>query len=337
MASIHERQGKRGTSYRVLWRDPDGKQRSMSFKTRKEAQRFEKGLEADLDRGKYQDPQTGSETFAEWSERVMAGLVIKPKTRASYESLLRVHILPVFGEKRLRSIKRVDVQEFVTNLPVSAARANQAHAVLARILNEAVKNDLLTKNPATGVTCPRIKKKEVTPLTPGQLRNLATECGHYELFVLWLGVMGTRFAEATALTYEQFQNGVVLIDRSDDGGDGTTKDHAKRRLPVPAVLRDQIGRGEGRVFISPRGATIHNSNFTNRVFKPACERLGIDVTPHDLRHTCASILINQGASIKLVQRWLGHASPVMTLEVYGHLFPNDLEGISAKMNELFVD
>lgn len=335
MATINARKRKRGTVYRAMWRDPDGQQRSMTLKTRAEAERFVKGLEADLDRGRYEDPQTGSETLEAWSERVMAGLVVKPKTRESYESLLKLHINPALGHKKLRNLKRVDVQEWVTSLDLSAARAGQAYRVLARILQEAVVNDLIAKNPAKGVSLPKVRNKQVTPLTPAQLRELAAECGHYELFVLWLGVMGTRFSETTALTYEQFENGAVVIDRSDDGGDGTTKSHQIRRLPVPQFLRDQIGTGEGRVFLSSRGKVIHNSNFISRTFRPACTKLGLDITPHDLRHTCASALISQGASVTLVQRWLGHADATMTLQVYSHLFPNDLDDIATKIEGLF--
>lgn len=327
---------KRGSRHRVMWRDPGGKQKSLSFVTRAEAERFLRGLEADLDRGKYEDPHQGSIGFQEWSERVMAGLVIKPRTRTSYESLLRVHIYPTFGHRQLRSIKRVEVQEWVTQLPISPARACQAYRVLARILNEAVASDVLNKSPARGVTLPRVKPKDVVPLTVGQLQELAAECGHYELFVLWSGVMGTRFSETTALTYEQFSHGEVVIDRSDDGGEGTTKSHTVRRLPVPQWLQARMPPGEGRVFLSPRGTPINHSNFANRVLKPACAKVGQSITLHDLRHTCASLLINQGASVTLVQRYLGHASATMTLDVYGHLFPNDLTQIANKMDELLV-
>ena len=148
--------------------------------------------------------------------------------------------------------------------------------------------------------------------------------------------MGTRFSETTALTYEQFRGGEVLVDRSDDGGEGTTKSHAVRHLPVPHALQRYIGEGEGRVFTTPGGARIHNSNFISRTFKPATGRLGLDLTPHDLRHTCASLLISQGASVKLVQRYLGHADATMTLNVYGHLFPNDLAEVTKKLDEVLA-
>ena len=74
------------------------------------------------------------------------------------------------------------------------------------------------------------------------------------------------------------------------------------------------------------------NNFRRRVFAPAAERIGkLDLVPHDLRDTAASLAISSGGSIKAVQRMLGHASAKMTLDVYGSLFEEDLEALADRV------
>jgi integrase len=80
------------------------------------------------------------------------------------------------------------------------------------------------------------------------------------------------------------------------------------------------------------------NNFRRRVFAPACERIGkSELVPHDLRDTAASLAISSGASIKAVQRMLGHASAKMTLDVYGSLFEEDLETLADRIEERYGD
>ena len=80
------------------------------------------------------------------------------------------------------------------------------------------------------------------------------------------------------------------------------------------------------------------NNFRRRVFAPAAERIGKpDLVPHDLRDTAASLAISSGASIKAVQRMLGHASAKMTLDVYGSLFEEDLEALADRIEDRYGD
>src|SRR6202011_4713542 len=92
------------------------------------------------------------------------------------------------------------------------------------------------------------------------------------------------------------------------------------------------------VFTSPEGAVLRVSTWRPRVFKPAVKRLVHKipefptVTPHDLRHTAASLAISAGANVKAVQTMLGHASAVLTLDTYADLFPDDLEQVSVALD-----
>jgi integrase len=98
-----------------------------------------------------------------------------------------------------------------------------------------------------------------------------------------------------------------------------------------------VGRdADELVFTSPRGGPLRPNNFRKRVFQQAVASIGKpDLVPHDLRDTAASLAISAGASIKAVQRMLGHASAKMTLDVYGGLFTEDLEELAERLEEKY--
>ncbi|GAA1251737.1 hypothetical protein GCM10009609_13830 [Pseudonocardia aurantiaca] len=98
---------------------------------------------------------------------------------------------------------------------------------------------------------------------------------------------------------------------------GTPKDHERREVPVPTFLVDELA---------------------THVFDAAAERAGVgDVTPHGLRHTAASLAIAAGATVVLVQRMLGHSSPSVTLNVYSHLFADDLDTVADRLHQAKIN
>ena len=102
------------------------------------------------------------------------------------------------------------------------------------------------------------------------------------------------------------------------------------------MVRDLAEIVEGKatddlVFTSPEGGLLRLSNFRHKVFDPAAMEAGLDrLTVHELRHTAASLAVSSGASVKAVQTMLGHASAAMTLDVYSHLFADELEDVSGQ-------
>jgi integrase len=87
------------------------------------------------------------------------------------------------------------------------------------------------------------------------------------------------------------------------------------------------------VFTTWRGKPLRNLNFRRDVFDKAAEDAGLSgLTPHELRHTAASLAVSAGANVKAVQRMLGHASAAMTLDVYSGLFDDDLDGVAERLN-----
>lgn len=94
-----------------------------------------------------------------------------------------------------------------------------------------------------------------------------------------------------------------------------------------------VGEPDTLVFTAPKGGPLRTSNFRRDVWHPACEASGMPegLLVHDLRDTAASLMIASGASIKAVQRALGHASAKMTLDTYGSLFEEDLEDLADRL------
>ena len=125
----------------------------------------------------------------------------------------------------------------------------------------------------------------------------------------------------------------------------TPKTHERRSVPFPAVLADELAAlmvGKGRddlVFTDLRGGVLRNSNWRARVFDPAvtkCQKADESfpsITPHDLRHTAASLAVSAGgANVKAVQRMLGHARASMTLDTYADLFDADLDSVAVNLD-----
>jgi integrase len=333
------------------YRGPEGRLHSKSFRRKVDAEKWLTIEEGKTLRGDWVDPTAGTVRYGEWAESWLAGLHnIGPKTRAGYESLLRSRILPTFENVELRRISAASIRSWVADMTdegLSAARIHQALRVVRQSLNVAVDDGLIAHNPATKVKAPRVEKRRQRFLTAFELSRLADECGDYGPFVWFLGWSGLRLGEAVALRVRQVDGRRVRVEESATEIDGRltfgpTKTHETRTVILPRLTIDRLeplldGKTDDEfVFTAPRGGPLRAGNFRRRVFTPAAERIGIpDLMIHDLRDTAASLAISTGASIKAVQRMLGHASAAMTLDTYGSLFEEDLEALADRMDERY--
>jgi integrase len=169
--------------------------------------------------------------------------------------------------------------------------------------------------------------------------------------VLVLGYTGLRWGEAAALRVRRIDllRGRIEVAESVTDVDGRMvygppKSHARRRVPVPRFLRDDLavqlaGLGpDDLVFPSQAGTPLRVQNFRRSHFDRAATAAGLEgLVPHELRHTAASLAIASGASIKGVQSMLGHASAAMTLDRYGHLFGDELDAVAERMDAARAD
>jgi integrase len=225
-----------------------------------------------------------------------------------------------------------------------------AFGLLRQVLGAAVEDRRIPRNPCDGVKLPKRAHSDRGYLTHGQVVALALAVDRDATVVRFLAYTGLRWGEMAALRVQDFDmlRRRVNVARSvtESGGLVWTpgKTHERRSVPFPAVLADElaavmVGKArEALVFTDMRGGVLRNSNWRARVFAPAvsaCQKADESfpsITPHDLRHTAASLAISAGANVKAVQRMLGHAKASMTLDTYADLFDTDLDAVAVELD-----
>lgn len=350
MASVEKQVRNGRTSWLVRWRNPAGAQRKRSFPRKFEANRYRVEIERSLGTGGYIDPAMSRVTVGEWSTTWLAQIQVKPSTATRYEGLLRVHILPTWQRVPLQAVTHVEVGRWVAVLVdkgLAPSTVRQTHRVLSLLLSLAVKDNRIARNPAAGVGLPRVSAKQKRFLTHEQVSSLADAAGQDGLAIRVLAYTGLRFGELAALrvrhvdlVQRRLQVAESVTEVRGQAVFGSPKTHAARSVAVPLFILDQIAaRLEGQpadvfVFPAPRGGVLRLRNWRRQVFDPATRAAGLDgITPHDLRHTAASLAIAAGANIKALQRMLGHRSAAMTLDVYSGLFEDDLDQVAEGLND----
>lgn len=354
-----------GKRWRVRYRKPDKSQTDKrGFRTKRDAELFLASVTVSKAIGDYIDPALARVTVAQLSQRWLDGKkppTLKPSSYEPLEIAWRLHVQPTWGDREIAGILPSEVQAWVTRLGQpkphgrgkSASTALRALGVLAGILDMAIKDRRITRNPARGLdNLPRKKKRKVgrVYLSHDQVHTLAAESAHPAL-VLTLAYTGLRWGEATALRVRDVNvlkkrlhvqenavqvSSVIHVD--------TPKSWEQRSVPYPPFLGALIAAeaagkgprdllfGDGKVYMRPsQEGTGWFEGAVQRVQRtdPEFPR----VTPHDLRHTAASLAISAGANVKAVQMMLGHASASMTLDTYADLFPDDLDAVATRLEE----
>jgi integrase len=361
MATISEYQTASGvTLYEVRYRTPDNRStRKRGFTTKRDARQWAATVETAKISGGYVAPSIGRTTIGElgpaWLERQRGHM--KPSGFRTYDSAWRVHVAPRWAATRIADVRYSDTQAWVAEL--SARRGSSivrtAYSVLARILDDAVRDRMLATNPARGAKLPKKRPpSRRVYLTAAQLDALATESGRYRSLVLLLGVGGLRWGEAAALRVsdinflrrrvELTRNAVMVSDRVIVG---TLKGNKNRTVVLPAFVIDALAetaQGKGRdelLWSTGAGTPIGPPSPTTSwlVYAVArCQKADPTfqrVTAHALRHTAASLAISSGANPKVVQRMLGHASAAMTLDTYADLFESDLDTVAEAVSKMW--
>lgn len=337
----------------------DGREVKRRFPTKVKAAAWLDEQSAGMVRGDFVDTRRGRVTFADWSGEWLASKAdLKPSTRARYEGILRVHLVPAFGPRPIGDLTHAEVVGLVSRLlageqgrrPLSASSVRQVHRTLSLVLAFAVRDGRLARNVAEGVPLPRAAKPDKRYLTLDELRRLAesVEDGQARLMVLLLGLTGLRFGELVALRVRRVDLMRRRLEVAESASEingvltfGTPKTHQRRSVPVPRSLVDALavqvaGKGpDALVFTTTAGTPVGLMNWRHRTFDKAVRAAGLDgLTPHELRHTAASLAVASGAGPKAVQRMLGHASAAMTLDVYSGLFDDELDSLADRLDEV---
>lgn len=290
----------------------------------------------------------------------------KDATASRYESVARLYLFPLFGSRDIEKITREDIKGLVYDLYASGKSTNTVKGVLTPIralFSHAVEDGHLTVNPCANILR-RTRKPETEPihkadfLTREEVTRLLETCRehfprHYPFFLL-LARTGLRLGEAMALRWDDIDvhNRFLTVQRSfSDGRMTTPKNGRTRRVDMSQQLtatlqallmeRKKETLQEGWralppwIFTTTTGTLLNEGSFRYRVWRPLLQKAGLrQIRMHDLRHTFASLLIQQGESLVYVKEQLGHHSIKLTVDTYGHLIPGGNKAAVDRLDEL---
>jgi integrase len=340
-----------------LGQDANGRQRYLTrtvHGTRREADAQLRQLILEAGLAHETSHATLDDLAAKWLELVSETL--SPSTLREYRRLLAKIILPQFGSMKVRAIRPSDLDTFYASLrrrgvsgrPLSAQSVHHVHALIQRLLNQAMKWGWLLANPALNSSPPRVDRVELDVPdveTVTHIINFARERNpDIACFLRLAAVTGARRGELCAIRWRDFdKKGTLSIKhsivdgRNDELIEKGTKTHASRSVVIDAltlkVVESQRERSEERS--KACGGNFSRNNFVfassldgsmpwrpHRVtlaFKRLCDELGINgVRLHDLRHFTATQMLAAGVPVKTVAGRLGHANAATTLNVYAH-------------------
>jgi integrase len=326
------------------YRDPDGKH-SRSFGSKLEAKRFLARTEVAKEKGEWRHPQAGKVTFREVSDDWMTRK--RPQLRAGsvlhYERVLKVHLLPTFGDMPLKSITPQMVFRWLADEQAKGTGANtlvKAYRVLSRVMDLAVRLRMIPSSPVP-------QDKDDRPAAPDDRRMRFLTLAEAELLAeairpeyrtwletaLWTGMRWSELAGLKVglvnLMHRRVEVAEQLVDVNGKLVTGRPKTSAGRRLIdlperlVPLLTEQIAGKGPDEyVFTGPTGKPMRISNFRKWGWNPALEKAGMKgLRIHDLRHTHVAWLIEAGEQMYEISRRLGHTKVSFTLDRYGHLMP----------------
>ena len=372
MASIERRRTASGEiRWDVRYRDPDRRHRMRTFHRKADAQKFANVVEADIARGDWLDPGLGRETFGDWAGRWLPTIAaLTPKTRESYESILRRHLLSRLEDTPVYRIDHPTVVALMADLTSNGAGAGtvrNVRDVLRLVLELARRSGAIKVNPVEGAKAPKKPPARMVFLDADQIMTLAEEVANPPTRRRQRG--SPRSHPSRAWASRAFRR----VHRSPLGRDRGPPNRRSRPPPRPGTRRRVGHRGvrqasvrttediptPGRASPPDSGCradwtscrqdelrlrlhiierwTPRHSNFYARHFKPAVVRAGLPEATrfHDLRHSYAAMLIAEGAHPRAIMERLGHSTIQVTLGTYGHLFPSLEASLTEAMDGVY--
>ncbi len=287
-------------------------------------------------------PEPSTLTLAQWSEQWLPAVQGKVRggTWRGYEGAMRNHLLPRLGAVQLRRLTLAQIEAAYADLLVAVKTRHNLHLTLHRCLADAVRNDLLVKNPADGAhRLTRGSRPEMKVWDRDQLRAFLDHVAGSDLAALWrlLALSGMRRGEALGLQRDDLHldAGFVTVRRTRSRGlagwaIGPTKNGKARRVALDAgtcqELREHLSRQvvitmEGILFADAAGRPLDPDGVSG-AFERLVRESGLPrIRLHDLRHTAATLMLAGGANPKVVSERLGHSSVQVTMDIYAHVLP----------------
>jgi integrase len=339
------------------------KRRYVSGKNKGETRAALNKARADRDGGFVFD--AGTLTLGDYLDKWLKDSVKNTVRRSSYvryEGIVNNHVSPTLGRLKLKSLTPAHVRRlYIEKLETLSPRSvNYIHVTLHKALRQAVRDGLIPRNVTEAVKTPQVHRKEVTPLSPTQVKALLTAASGERLEALYLVAVHTGLRQGELLglkwTDVDLDAGTISVQRSLDA-DGTfnppkrAKSRRTVRLTAQAAeaLRSHraaqneerlrlgsLWEDHGLVFPNRVGKPMDHNNLYHRDFKTLLEIAGLagqGFTFHSLRHTCATLLVSKNVNPKIVQEMLGHATISQTMDTYSHVLPGMQDQAASAMQE----
>lgn len=295
-----------------------------------------------------------------WLEHV-AKPAVRPSTYRLYEGIARLHLIPKIGGLSVTRLTPANVQHLLADLSKEEQHPRTQQmivGVLRRALNAAVRQGIVPRNVTDAVTKPRVPKPEMQTWTPeqvGTFLKVARQDRPYALYVLAL-TTGMRRGELFGLQWQDLDldAGSLSLKRqlTDNNGHPATVELKTKTSQRKVDLSPQVAvaalrahrkrmfkeghvRPEGLVFVDSEGNPLRPSNFLRRDFFPLVKRAQVPrIRFHDLRHTAATLMLQQGVNPKVVAERLGHSTIRLTMDLYGHAWPSMQQEAAEKIDAL---
>lgn len=298
---------------------------------------------------------------------------LSPVTEDSYRTTIRAHLKPALGTIRLRDLGPEAIRQYVTDKMAggkSAKTVTYHRRILRQAIQQAVLDGKLDRNWVDNVKAPKRERKEMRVLDEEQVRLFLAEAKrsskHYRLYLAAL-LTGMRQGELLGLRWRDLDMtlGVVSVQQTFYRLDGNKKEgratqvlfktpkteKSRRTVDLPAMLVGELRslreeqatlkrefgpmyQDNGLVFCQSDGKPLHVKNMVKRDFRPTLKRAGLPrIRFHDLRHSHATLLFQQGEHPKVVQERLGHSTVGMTLDIYSHSVPGMQRRAATQLGE----
>jgi integrase len=364
--------GRRTITYRVRWRESDGRARAKTFRRKVEADRFAAIISADIVRGHYVDPDAGKVRFDEYATEWLAAQTFDEGTVEQVELRFRLHVMPHLGSRNLSDVQPSTIQGWLRTLTGLAGSYQKViYANVSSVFTAAVDDGLIPKNPckAPSVRRPKSDPRKLRPWTREQVMAVKDQLPDKFKLVVDLGVgLGLRQGEIFGLSLDDIDlnTGEVEVRRqvkllgSNRQLFGLPKGRKIRTVPLPdrvlELINDHVTRyppravtlpwdksdGPDRTFelilFSRESCALNRNYFNSKIWRPALVAAGVEPKRengcHALRHFYASTLLDAGESILALSEYLGHADPGFTLRTYTHLMPSSTERTKAAIDAM---
>jgi integrase len=280
---------------------------------------------------------------------------LSPGTQQTYRRDLERYVLPRFGAYRLGGLPPEEIENWLNDeldAGLAASSVHRHYRTLRRVLQVAVEKKKLAVNPCDAAEPPRVPKREMVFLTWDQAVELAEAHPDRYRALVYLAVdAGMRWSELIGLRRSRLDVRRRKVRVTEQlirlrAGEWLRKEPktaaSVRSITLSAVTAELLAEhlerfalpgADALVFPNAAGNPLISSSFWNGHFAPAQRRSGVHCRFHDLRHTSVALAIAQGAHPKAIQARMGHSSINVTLDRYGHLFPELDEAIATGFGE----